>query len=296
MIQDLKPHTFLNEFRLQAPKDTDYLLIFNGAKVLMNSKDNKFSLTSVKQIKSLNQKTLKSAIYLFSLDDTAIFYTRETLEESDDFVYVSAMDLREKLPKDIVFIAATAGHLVSWYGTNKFCGRCSTEMQFSKTERAVCCPKCGLVKYPQISPAVIVGIIHNDKILLTRYSDRPYKKLSLVAGYIEIGETLEDTIKREVMEEVGLKVKNIKYYKSQPWAFSQSVLMGFFAQLDGDPTVTVDESELSEATWYSRDEIPECDTNLSLTNEMITVFKNGEVKDSRDIGKEEISVFVPNVN
>lgn len=146
-------------------------------------------------------------------------------------------------------------------------------MEFSTQERALFCPKCGLIKYPDIHPAIIVAITDNDKILLTRYASRPYKKWSLVAGYTEFGETLENTIKREIMEEVGLKVKNIRYFKSQPWALSQSLLMGFFAELDGDNKIKLDKTELSEAVWFKREEIPVCDEVMSLTNTMIETFR-----------------------
>ena len=104
-----------------------------------------------------------------------------------------------------------------------------------------------------------------------------YKKYALVAGFNEIGETLEDTVRREVMEEVGLKVKNIRYYKNQPWGLSSSLLVGFFAELDGQATVTLDTNELSEATWFKREDIREHNLSISLTQEMIEVFRRGKI-------------------
>ena len=121
----------------------------------------------------------------------------------------------------------------------------------------------------------MVGITNGDKLLLTKYSKGIYKRYGLVAGFVEIGETLEQTIQREVMEEVGLKVKNIRYYKNQPWAFSSSLLVGFFADLDGADIVTLDQNELSEAVWLSRTEIPDNPIKISLANEMIEIFKHG---------------------
>ena len=90
------------------------------------------------------------------------------------------------------------------------------------------------MEFPKISPAVIIGLTHKNRLLLSKYAGRTYKKYALLAGYTEIGETVEETVSREVMEEVGLPVKNIRYYKSQPWPFSSTVLMGFFCDLDGD--------------------------------------------------------------
>lgn len=139
-------------------------------------------------------------------------------------------------------------------------------------ERMMHCPECHNMVYPRISPAVIVGVIHGDRILLTKYAGREYTKYSLIAGFTEIGETLEETVQREVMEEVGLKVKNIRYYKNQPWGMSGSLLTGFFADLDGDDTIRLDETELSTAEWFRYDEMPAKDDGVSLTREMIRVF------------------------
>ena len=112
------------------------------------------------------------------------------------------------------------------------------------------------MEFPKICPAVIVGVTDGNRILMSKYAGRSYKKYALLAGFTEIGETVEETVAREVMEEVGLKVKNIRYYKSQPWAFSDTLLMGFYCDLDGDAEVTLDEEELALAEWFERDEIP----------------------------------------
>ena len=116
-----------------------------------------------------------------------------------------------------------------------------------------------------------------DKILMSKYAGRTYKKYALLAGFTEIGETLEETVQREVMEEVGLKVKNIRYYKSQPWSFTDTLLMGFYCDLDGEAAITLDREELAMAEWFQRDEIPVEPERDSITNEMIIRFKNGEV-------------------
>ena len=139
------------------------------------------------------------------------------------------------------------------------------------------CPKCNALHYPKISPAVIVAVRNGDKLLMTKYAGRDYKKYALVAGFAEIGETIEETVKREVMEEAGLKVKNIQYYKSQPWSFTDTLLFGFYCEVDGDDSITMDEEELSVAEWLTRDEIPTEYDGISLTNEMIIRFKNGEI-------------------
>ena len=138
------------------------------------------------------------------------------------------------------------------------------------------CDHCGNMEFPKICPAVIIGVTDGDKILMSKYAGRAYKKYALLAGFTEIGETIEETVQREVMEEVGLKVKNLRYYKSQPWSFSGTLLFGFFCDVDGDDTLTVDHEELSVAQWFDRDKIICQDTGSSLTNEMMMVFAAGK--------------------
>jgi len=285
MLQDIEPYQFNNEFKNKEPENSDYVLIFQDEELLLENLDGQFEFPTLESLSKRISDINESLVYLFSVDDSAFYYSSKSIDEVSGMCYKNVQALRESLPKLTVFVASTANHLVQWYNSNRYCGRCGALMSRSKTERALCCDTCGMVKYPNISPAIIVGIIDKkqDKLLMTRYADRPYKKLGLVAGFTEIGETLENTVKREVMEEVGLRVKNIKYFKNQPWAFSQSLLIGFFAELEGTSVVTVDKTELSEAMWFSRDAIQEISesqiksSNLSLTNQMIETFRANKI-------------------
>ncbi len=183
----------------------------------------------------------------------------------------------------MIFAAATGGHMAWWKRSRSFCGFCGTKAVPSETERAMICPKCGNIEYPKISPAVITAIIKRgrvpseDRILLVRNNYGSYRKLALVAGFVEIGESFEQAVHREIAEEVGLKVKNLKYYKNQPWGLSYSQMIGFTAELDGDDTIRLQESELSEGGWYLREEVPDNPFRLSVGNEMIHRFKCGEL-------------------
>ena len=183
--------------------------------------------------------------------------------------------LRRTKPKEECYAGETAYHLYVWYRDNSFCGRCGERLEYSHQERAMICPSCGNVVYPKIAPAVIVGILNSsgDKIVMTRYAGREYKGHALVAGFCEIGETAEDTVRREVLEEVGLHVRNIRYYKSQPWGFDSNLLFGYYCTADEDEPIHMDDGELAKAVWVSRDEIGEEERNLSLTAEMIMHFK-----------------------
>jgi len=135
---------------------------------------------------------------------------------------------------------------------------------------------CGNIIYPKICPAVIVAVKNNDKILMTKYNTG-YAHWALVAGYNEVGETIEETVHREVYEETGLKVKNLKYYKSQPWGLSSSLLFGFVCDIDGDDTIRIDDVELKEGRWFHRNDISFNNDDFSLTREMIDAFKNNRL-------------------
>ena len=151
-------------------------------------------------------------------------------------------------------------------------------MVHSDTERALRCPDCGNLLYPKICPVAIVGVRNGDKLLLTKYKGRPQVPFyALIAGFAEVGESIEDTVRREVMEETGVHVKNLHFYKSQPWALSDSLLMGFFCDLDGDEAPHADQTELAVAEWVDRKDIPNRDDGFSLTSEMIEYFRvNGK--------------------
>ena len=177
------------------------------------------------------------------------------------------------MPQHIAFAGITGNQLFRWLENHKYCGRCGSKMIKSENERAMVCSECGQIIYPTISPAVTVAITNGDKILLARNARGNFTKFALVAGFVEIGESFEETVKREVMEEVGLKVKNIRYYKSQPWAFSDTEMIGFFVELDGDDHVTIQEDEIAEARWFSREELSDDLPQLSLSFEMIETFR-----------------------
>ena len=180
-------------------------------------------------------------------------------------------------PAPLPFAAATALHLFRWYDSHRFCGRCGSPVRHSSTERALACPNCGEVCYPVIAPCVLVAVTCGEKILLTRYARPGASRLVLVAGFVEIGETAEQAAAREVMEETGLRIKNLRYVGSQPWGFSGTLATGFAAELDGPDTIRLDTSELAEARWVSRADIPPCPDESSLTMTMISRFARGEL-------------------
>ena len=266
MIQDLGEKKLDNQFRNCRAEDDDYVFCFDGAEFALNENNGRFS---VPRAMDFRESRLQ---YLFSIDDDRYFLAvGESIPEG--FVRKTFREVRTLGSLELAFASATAYHLYQWYRDNQFCGRCGKPLHHSSIERMLHCDECGNSVYPKIAPAVIVGETDGDRILMSKYSGRDYTRYALIAGFTEIGETAEETVAREVMEEVGLKVKNIRYYKSQPWGSECDLLLGFYCDLDGDDKITIDENELSEAEWFHRDEMNVEDDGISLTRAMMTAFK-----------------------
>ena len=291
MIQDISPHRFDNRFiQDKTPAPDSYAFLFSGDDVLLCGKqesEGDCSLPLCADLPSvLHGVALPAPFYLFSIDETDCFYyplTNEQVAEIRNadlpapYAFAATTGIRRNrlVPRHIAFVLLTAHHLSRWYLENRYCGSCAHETVHAPDERAMECPACKRRIYPKIMPAVIVAVTNGDEIVLTRYANRPIAYHALVAGFNEIGETFEETVKREVMEEVGLRVKNIRYYKSQPWAIAGDILAGYFCDVDGDPTIRMDDTELKEAEWVKREDVDGQPDDFSLTNEMMMVFKEG---------------------
>ena len=215
-----------------------------------------------------------SALVLTQLETSieAVVTTVEVAKKHGVPVVLNTAPYQE-FPREIRLVGSTAYHLYVWYRDNQFCGRCGHPVLHSQAERALICPDCGNMIFPKIAPAVIIGVTYGDKLLMSRYAGREYKGHALLAGFCEIGETAEETVAREVYEEAKIHVKNIRFYKDQPWGFESDLLLGYYCELDGDPTLTIDEDELAVAKWIARDDINDEAEDMSLTNEMIIYFK-----------------------
>lgn len=272
MIQDITPHRLNRRYDTRPAAAGDIALCYQKGAVLLEVVGEDYALPRFGK-----QLPVSDARHLFELDgDDCFMVTVPPAEAPEGCRYVPYMELRSVRPQEVAFAAITGAQLHRWYGSRQYCGRCGQKMQPSDIERAMVCPDCGLIEYPKICPAVIVAVINGDKLMVTRYADRPFRGWALIAGFVEIGETLEDTVRREVMEEVGVKVKNLRYYKNQPWSFTDTLLCGFYCDLDGDDTVTLDTAELKEAHWLSREELPPRQNEASLTAEMMERFRLGE--------------------
>ncbi|HLL52601.1 MAG TPA: NAD(+) diphosphatase [Myxococcaceae bacterium] len=165
-------------------------------------------------------------------------------------------------------LAGRAFQLIDFDRTHQFCGRCGERTEQPPTERAKRCPRCGLLAYPRVAPAVIVLIRRGREALLARGKRFPLPFYSTLAGFVEPGESLEEALAREVMEEVGIAVKDLRYFGSQPWPFPHSLMIGFNAEYAGGE-LTLDPSEILDAAWFTADNLPQIPGKLSIARKLI---------------------------
>ncbi|MEZ5359525.1 MAG: NAD(+) diphosphatase [Candidatus Zixiibacteriota bacterium] len=175
------------------------------------------------------------------------------------------------LGAELFAVARHAFHIGYWHKTSKFCGICGASTEIHPKENAKICPVCKHMLFPRISPAVIVAVVRGNKILLARAKKFTRPIYSTLAGFVEMGENLEQCIHREIMEEVGITVKNIRYFGSQPWPFPNSLMIGFTAEHAGGE-IELDENEMLEAGWFDKDHLPPGPDKMSIAYRLITWF------------------------
>ncbi|MBR2491699.1 MAG: NAD(+) diphosphatase [Ruminiclostridium sp.] len=275
MLHEIAPKQYHVEFAKKQPGDDAVCFVFKGPEILEKMVDDVLLPPTYGEIKEKVQKY----IYLFAIDDTE-YYLADLKEEDipEGYGWWIVRNAPEHRAQDQHFAEYTAYQLYVWYRDNQFCGRCGTHTEADGSLRMLRCPKCGNMIFPRITPAIMVAVTHEDKILVTRYKGRAYKGYAMIAGFNEIGETAEETVRREVLEEVGLHVSEVKYYKSQPWGIDGNLMLGYFAKLDGSSEIDLDRQELAQAAWLSRDELGE-DTiryQYSLAGDLVDAFRRGE--------------------
>lgn len=275
MIQDIEPRIFNNKFQDKKAEPQDLFLSYDGDTVLVREDKDKLWYPSFSDFEKDYPHLIDDAHFLFTIDNINYYLVNEKgLDSTEGWTYATTNRFRTELKYWRSFAGAVGWQLNRWYTNHKFCSKCGKTMKRSEKERMLYCESCGFQTYPTISPCVIVAVHDGNRLLLTKYAGRAYTKYALIAGFAEIGESLEQTVHREVKEEVGLKVKNLKFYKSQPWPFTDTLLAGFYAELDGDDTITLEEDELALGVWVNREDIPPAELNISLTSEMMEAFRN----------------------
>ncbi len=283
MIQEIAPQYLWNAYEERGPQaDSTVVCVKNGNYCIIHTaQGDRFPLYC-----ELAEEDRTGLQYLFALCEDAVRRDYFLCICGDSFSCAKLPSYswetsryinHQMQPRGEAFAGMTAHHLYTWYESNRFCGRCGSVLVHDKKERMLRCPECHNMVFPKIAPAVLAAVQHGGRLLVTKYAhgDGNY---ALVAGFVEIGETAEQCVAREVMEETGLRVKNVKYYDSQPWGFAGNLMLAYTAELDGeDDTIRVDHSELAVAEWVAPEDIPEIADYNSLTREMIRRFRLGRL-------------------
>jgi len=251
-----------------------------GQDLKLETGADRLQLPSVLEIKQRWGVEADQLRFLFRIDDTPVWLYDAELSEQDGYRYEHLLTIRGTEPAWLSFAAAVGAHLAYWYDTSRFCGKCGSPNIHSKTSRAMVCPKCGNMAFPRINPIVIVAVTDGDRMLVARYNRKHYNTRNnqyvLLAGYTEIGESYEDTVRREVREETGLEIRNLRYVGSQPWPFSQTAIAGFYAEADSSLPLKMQREELSELLWVRREDLPPRKNLTSMTDNLIEWFRAGK--------------------
>jgi len=236
--------------------------IFSGDRLLINKKGY-----------SLPQKSsLSSHAYLYlGTHKTRHIYVAAASKEQEPpkgWIWKELRSLHGLIGEHELAIAGRALQLIDWDQKNHYCGRCGTKTKHREKERCRECPSCGYLSYPKLAPAIMALVKREDKILLARGPHFPKEMYSVLAGYLDPGETLEQCVAREVFEEVGIKVKNICYFGSQPWPFSRSLMIAFLCDWE-EGEIQIDEVEIEKAGWFGKHDLPKLPPNLSISRLLI---------------------------
>ena len=283
MIQDIYPHVYHNEYMDLPPADDAYVVAAQDQKILCRIADGDtaplLSLPKVAEAESLWQFDRSELRFLFRIDETPFYLLNRKVEEREGYQWQGPLAVRGLEPAHLSFAAVVASHLAGWYESNRYCGRCGSPTIHAGSQRALKCPSCGMVTFPRISPIIITAVTDGDKMLVAKYNRKHFNpgntNYVLLAGYVEIGESYEDTVRREIREETGLELKRIRYVASQPWPFSSTSIAGFYAEADSTQPLKIQKDELSELVWLKREDLPPRKNRTSVTDNLIEWFREG---------------------
>ena len=246
-------------------QNESYYLIFNHKRELYLTDDRSIPLENNDFLRNFN---MNFKLYIGKYRNKELFVVN-----ADTSINCHPLFEVYEFDKDTYQIA-TRGILINdWYLHNQYCGRCGTKTVIKENSMSLICPQCKTSFHGKIQPAVIIAIHKDDKLLMARHSYNTRVKYALIAGFVEMGESIEEAVHREVKEEVGINVKNLKYMGSQPWPFPNSLMCAYKAEYDSGE-IMVDGNEILKAKWFSKDEIEDNDSDISIYSLLIDDFKN----------------------
>lgn len=193
------------------------------------------------------------------------------LEPPESFVFAGIRELFETIDPVAWALAGRAIGIIEWDRTHRFCGRCGTATERQEKQRSRSCPECGLVRFPRLDPSIIVAVEKDGRLLLARNATYPANSFSVLAGFVDQGETLEDAVRREVDEEVGIEVDDISYFGSQFWPFPHGLMVAFTARWKAGE-IAPDSGEISEADWFPPDAMPPLPGKISIARSLVDDF------------------------
>lgn len=246
-----------------------WMFIFKAAQILLRDGLARPAIPTSEEVKQIGPQLsgrqylgeLKGRpCYCMEINDTAVL--------PPGLVFKELRSLLEQVEEDLFLLAGRAFQIINWHRLSRFCGQCGRPTQLKPGELARLCPGCRTVYYPRISPAVIVAVVRGDKVLLAHNRNFRRGWYSVIAGFVEPGETFEECVAREVMEEVGLKVRNIRYFGSQPWPFPDSLMVGFTAEYESGE-IQVDGEEIDAAAWFGSEDLPPCPGKYTIAGKLI---------------------------
>jgi NAD+ diphosphatase len=246
--------------------------LFHEQRLLVKRDGDSYVLPQTPDLKELKAGPLRKEFF-GSLDNHPCYFAHiQAVEDfSAPFRFIGLRDFFVSSDEDLIQTAGMANQLAYWNQNHRYCGKCGTLTENKTNERAKICPQCGLTAYPRLSPAIIVAVLKDRQILLAHSPRFPAKFYSVLAGFVEPGETLEACVRREILEEVGIAVKNISYFGSQPWPFPDSLMIGFTATYAGGE-IRIDGSEIADAGWFTADNLPAIPPRISIARKLIDWF------------------------
>ena len=257
---------------------SDRWFVFRGDKLLVREEKVSALIPSYSDLDELKHSFLRTH-FLGKLNGIACYLGEvdENLPGIEGMTFLELRPLLGLLDEEVFSVAGRAFQILHWDRTHQFCGRCGGRTQPKGDERAKICSRCGLVNFPEVSPAIIVAVVRGSEILLGRSRKFKTDFYSVLAGFVEPGETFEQCVRREVGEEVGIDVENIHYFASQPWPFPNTLMVGFTADHAGGEIHT-DKVELLDAGWFKAAELPAIPRTGTIARRLIDWFieKHGQ--------------------
>jgi NAD+ diphosphatase len=264
---------FVPSYRLSFDEqEPSWWFVFSGNKLLVERTDQGVSIPLLKGLDTLPLHALRKQ-YLGSMNGHPCLCAEceSDIQIPSPMEFQGLRKLYGAVDEEMFWVAGRAFQIVDWDRLHQYCGRCGSLTKNKTDERAKVCPSCGVVSFPRMSPAIIVAIVRDKAILLAHAARFPGAMYSVLAGFVEPGESLEDCVRREVKEESGIDIRNIRYFGSQPWPFPNSLMVGFTAEYAGGE-IAMDGKEIVDAGWFTADNLPTIPDKISIARKLIDWF------------------------